>query len=168
MYSTPMVGPNATLLESPMSEDPPTIGLGMHGATYSHAAQSHVRSASMSSARLQAATLGPQMGHSPLGLVGTASPRPESGTGMWSVAGGGSGIPTSSTGKPLGSPYDPSGGAGATPVGYEAHVLGGAGQPQTPDRGDTSMNSSPDREQPGGGWQEHGEYFNVPAAGSRW
>jgi hypothetical protein len=110
-----------------------------------------------------------------LGLVGTASPRPESGTGMWSLAGGGSNIPTSSSGRLLGSPYDPSGGSGATPVGYEAHVLGGGGggggQPQTPERGDNSMNNSPEREQVGGVggvFQEHGEYFNVPAAARGW
>jgi hypothetical protein len=167
-----LVGLNTTLLESPISEDPPTIGVGMQGATYSHAAQSHAMSASISSARLQAALLlGPEMGHSPLGLVGTTSPMPESSTGMWSVWGGRSGIPTSSSGKPLGSPYDPSGGAAATPVGYESHFLGGGAQPRTQERGDTSMNSSPDRERAGGvcgGWQEHEEHFNVPAARSRW
>jgi hypothetical protein len=28
-----LVGPKTTRLESPMSEDPPTVRLGMHGAT---------------------------------------------------------------------------------------------------------------------------------------
>lgn len=40
---TPMAGSQATLLESPLSEDPLLVGLGVHGSAYNLPDQSNVR-----------------------------------------------------------------------------------------------------------------------------
>lgn len=149
LYPTPMTGSQATLLESPMSEDPPLVGLGVHGATYSLPAQSNVRSMAIGSSRVASGggmPSGPS--HSPLGLIGT-SPRVDAPTpGIW---GAGSGTANTS------SPYA----GGNTSVDEGVEMSGGVFD--SADKAD-SMAATPDR----AGWAEQGTYFNESTTTGRW
>lgn len=151
LYPTPMNGTQATLLESPMSEDQPVIGLGVHGATYSLPAQSNVRSMAIGSSRVAGGgnlPAGSGSTHSPLGLVGT-SPRVDAPTpGMWGAASGA--VNTS-------SPYA----GGSTSVDDAVEMNGGVFD--SSDKAD-SMGATPDRV----GWGEQGTYFNEATTTGRW